>query len=122
MESNATVMNLQTTFTLGPYLPPPVTTATFPARASGRKGDDDAVGASVMVKLLGLGQASKGMARERSRQPTLFTSLSVVARRVSKYLFNFRSSSFWREIKSISPSTCQLFLAGSSDAEVDRRA
>jgi hypothetical protein len=51
MESNATVMNLQTTITLGPYLPPPVTTATFPASASGRKGDDHAVGAMVKVEV-----------------------------------------------------------------------
>jgi hypothetical protein len=35
-------------FGTGAYLPPPVTTATFPARASGRKGeDDDAVDAMV---------------------------------------------------------------------------
>ena len=53
-------MNLQT-ITLGPYLPPPVTTATFPARASERKGDDDAVGARAMVKFLGIMHGAWGM-------------------------------------------------------------
>jgi hypothetical protein len=31
----------------GAYLPPPVTTATFPARASWRKGEDNAVDAMI---------------------------------------------------------------------------